>query len=326
VRALIAIVIVGCGGTAPPPEAPKAVPIAGGGAGCDPAWWQEAARSTQRAWLASGTMAPVHHRELPVPGVEHALVAVVESDGEDVLVASVTRGLIVARWAPVTALAPVVIAEAAVSARSGGVPDPAVRVLPGYPLELDGGRISGEVEGMTIAGSVAAADRTRIFDARPELHVRMFGLAGPIHAEPRADAPVRATIGKQVRFEVGARHGEWVAITARTPYATVEGFILPPPPPPPQPPSDSAEIDMTDDRPKLPGGACLYDFPGGRVVGMTLDLLPFEDRKLAATPGWSRIALPTRWGTVAYHTNEQPIEVPPPTDWSAQPAWPREAW
>jgi len=326
VRSLVGIlVVVGCGSSPRRSPAPViAKPT------CSPAAWRQAAESTQRAWLVS--LDPPHtHPAAPIG--RHAQyhripVTVIETDGEDVLIATSTPGAIVTRWVPTSALGRAAMAPASVSPAPGATPDPAVRIGIGYKLPASGDawpsvrHSAAEITGLELFGVVPVELRGVVWDEPRRNDTRRgWHHAGVIRSAPRADAPILAKVTYEAEIDIRGHHNNWFEVTARTAHAAVDGYLERPPPPPPRPSrpgsyefsDESIEGELVVPASPLAAGTCLYDAPNGNAVGMILGHQPAEPRP-ASRPGWVQLELATLWGGVTYFTDALPIEQPEPID------------
>jgi hypothetical protein len=337
VRSLALLVLLGCGRPARPPVARVNVVTRS----CDRQAWQDAAASTQRAWVSA--LAPPHaHPVAPIgrwPRIDAVPTTVVELAGEDVQIATVRPQLIVTRWLPVSALGRAAITWAAVSPRAGGPPDPAVRIRIGAKLPASEAAwlaVSPD-DGLAFAGFVPSSVRGTIWDVAPAIVDGQVTshLTGPIRAAPRADAAVRATVAWKAAITVHGEHAGWFEVTARTDGAEVDGYIERPPPPPPQPPGryefsdDLIEGELVTPPNRWAAGSCLYDRPNGAAVGMILADSPGDAKPAPrqAIDGWSALEVTTPWGRVTYYLDASPLPLPPPSGApSSDEAWPFNGW
>jgi hypothetical protein len=288
---------------------------------CDLARWNALAKVTQHAWLLS-TDSPHAHPIASSGGAGeygHIPVTVLDTEGDDIEVASITASLIVTRWVPTTALGRAAMSNTVVSPSPGAAPDPAVRIRIGYQLPSTGEgwlpvrQVPMASEGLEVEGFVSSDLRGVVWDEPPRVeHGRHPIIAGWIRSAPRDDAPIRAKLTDSAEIVLRGETPGWFEITARTPHAEVDGFVAKPPPPPPPRPRPAGTYDFSEDtiegelpEPNMPLaiGSCLYDAPAGHVVGMIIGAQSVEkDIKRASTSGWFTVELPTVWGAVTYYT------------------------
>jgi len=319
-----AVLLVALGCHNPPTAVPTAVrPVAHVAdvaiRSCDDAAWHTAAASRQRAWVSS-LAAPRAHPNAAIgrsPRYAEIPATVVEIDGEDVQIATVWPNLIVTRWLPVSALGRVAIREGTVSPAPGSPPDPAIRIRVGAKLPAsDAAWLAvSPADGISFAGVVPASVRGLTWDAPAAVdHGRPWHHAGTIRVEPRSDAAIRATVTDAAAIEIRGERAGWFEITARTASSEVDGYIERPPPPPPPPRSRYGNYEFSDDviegelisgPNRWSAGTCLYDRPGGTVVGMILADQPGVSKP--AVEGWFELKLSTLWGFVSYYTDAPPL-------------------
>ncbi len=315
VRVAIALVI-GCG--VPAVKQPNVVVEK---PACDTAYWYEAENAPQRAWLLA-------HAEAPV--------VVVDRRGDLVRVGTASHGAFVTQWVPVSALGRAVIEPVLASARPHGAEQPAVRILPGYPLPVNrDGWVAlglGDRFGVAVAGYVPASARGVIWTmgpAKKSEHVPWHWTA-TIRELPAPDGAIRATITRAADIYGTGTNAAFYVVTAKSPYVEVDGFIERPPPPPPQPRReyefseielDGGEVPEEPPTP-FPSGTCLYDRPHGSVVGMITGNQPVE---YAAAGDWQRLRFTTPWGDATYFTDRRPQPPPPPSTKAPAEEW-NEQW
>lgn len=266
--------------------------------------------SNRRAWLAAGT----------VP------VALLDVARDRLQVATVRDDVIVTHWVRVDELAPVVHETTAVSPSPGAPADPGTVVLPGFRLPLTLGPWIAIRSGapLAITGFIPAQSRGTFWDELPDdpaaPTLATIGIELTVHAEPHANTLVRAVIHPGARARVLGRHltgSPWFGVHARGGFVVVTGFVDPPQSPPTPASTDSeaeccAELDVEVPAPHgfWQRGACLYDRPGGAIVGEVIG--DVTARPTPSADGWSSITVTTGWGEARYHA-KTPILEPPPT-------------
>jgi hypothetical protein len=335
--ALALVAIAGC--AHPPASAPivlRPPPV------CDPARWIQAATTTHRAWLVSAAPSLRHRGRAvdPEANLAEAPLAVIDFEDDDVLLADIRPGAIVARWSPRTALGRAVIRETPVSARARVAGDPRVRVTAGYPLAA-GGRdwiAVAPAEGVSITGWVPAATRGTIWEDAAPPPARVDHDALTVLREPQEEAAVVAGIAAgAARRVIGTKAigGGWYEATIITTRAAIHGFVRPPPARPPIPPSpasspspaspaspaspssagseDAQEIDLvTPARMPYPVGTCLRERPNGAIVGMIRG--PLDVTPVRASGRWYAVVVPTVWGAVTLYVDGPPARPAPDDD------------
>ena len=293
-------ILAGCGSPAvrPATDVPRSAP-----ADCDV---RPAAESLRRAWFG------------------HEPVIVVDVQGPNVEVAAIGADTLVERWVPIAALGRAVITETAVSPRPRSPGDPALRVLPGFPLAAASTTWTAVHGTGTIAfdGFVPSDVRGMIWVEPPSFSGSAVQMSFEVRAEARVDAPVRARIhpGTMVRAARGSDE-HWIPITASASHARVEGFVERPPPLPPRPGASEGGVEFSEIEVDgvgtewIPIGTCLWDAPGGHIAGAIT--APLLTRPRAEANGWAALAVHTPWGEVTYHAHA-PVVDPPvsePAEW-----------
>lgn len=280
--------------------------------------------STRRAWLTTGTTP----------------VALFDVAHDQLQVATVRDDVIVTSWVTVDALAPVVDKPTAVSPTAGAAADPGLTVLAGFRIQADTAPWLAIHTGpsLAISGFIPASARATFWDEEPvdpkAPTYTTISVEMTVRAEPRRDAPIRGVLHPGARVRAVGRNpsgAPWIEVDARGAYVAVTGFVEPPTP---APRGDEAECcgEIDYGPPASHGfwqsGACLYDAPGGTIVGEVIgDVI---ERPTPGTSGWSSITVATGWGDVRYHARTPILEPPPvqPTRTDETFEWPysHEYW
>jgi len=273
---------------------------------CDRAWWLQP--TTRRAWLASNAP-PAHHVERRALAADapfdHAPLAVLDTALGDAWLADLHGPAIVARWAPVSALARAITSDVLVSPEPGTPGDDALRLLPGLRVAGDGAWLEvGEVEGIQLRGWIPAASTGPIWDEPAPVALQTVALPAPLelHRAPTAASPIAAVLAAGVPVTAHPE-GTWQLVTAIAPHAIATGYARDAPMIDMALPAAPAPIAATS--PAYGPGTCLYDAPGGDAVGVVrgrLDAAPMPTDE----PGWFAVELATAFGDQRLFTDRAP--------------------
>lgn len=272
--------------------------IAGRTLTCDAATWRAYANVSMHGRLAA----------------TGRVVNAVELDRDDVLLASVVDGIVVARWSPTTALGAVTTAEALLSPARGAPGDRAIRVRAGAPVtDTAGGELAVHARGrITVDGFVPARVRGRVWTAPEPLTWTLSHGDYIVRAAPDASAPIRARL-HDAFVKVRGGTAAWFEVTATDGIVEVDGFVARPPP-------SRAEVDdaAEEDAPEtqIAVGTCLYDAPDGHPAGAVVGYVAQPPRP-AASAGWQALRVDTAWGARDYF-----FPTPPPVEDDSAPTWP----
>lgn len=308
-RAWIVVVAAGCA-----PQAPASPQVAALERGCDTDWWREAEKEPRRAWLVSGAP-PAHHRPKPVQHdapLDHAPLAVLDTQEGDVLLADLRSSVMIARWSPLSALARVVHAEISVSPQPRAAGDESLRILPGFRVADDAGEwieVGGHpIDGFQIQGYIPGGSTGWFWDEPPASSLRTFVLPAEIvirHA-PTESAPIVAVVDAGTHATARPDGSGWFAITALGAHVIASGYAKAWPRAPTSPELDESDAPPPEPPPSTYGpGTCLFDGPGGSPVGVVrgrLDAAPLP----SDVPGWFSLDISTAWGDVRLYTDRAP--------------------
>ena len=283
---------------------------------CDLDWWREAAKEPRRAWLVSGAE-PAHHAKKPVQydaPLDHAPLAVLDTQDGDVLLADLRASVMIARWSPVSALGRVVRAEVSVSPEPRAAGDESLRILPGYRIGDEGhawievGAAGTPVDGFQIHGFIPATATSWFWEEAEPAPLRTFALPREIvlRRAPTASAPIVAVVAAGTRATARPDESGWLSVTAMGTHVIASGyaqawFTAP----------TTIDLDASDAPPPEPlpspygPGTCLFDGPDGSAVGVVrgrLDVVPIA----ADAPGWFALDIATAWGDVRLYTDRAP--------------------
>lgn len=218
-------------------------------------------------------------------------LAVLDTADDDVLLADTHGPVIVARWAPISALARAIASDVMVSPSPGAPGDESLRLLPGLRIDGDGAWLPvGDVEGISMRGFVPATSTGVSWEEATPLGLRTAPARAPIelHRASTEASPIVAVISAGVQIAVRPERG-WQVVTASTRHAIAIGYAL------------DVQRDAEDERPRMhadttyPVGSCLYDAPGGAAVGVVngyVDAPPMPSDE----PGWFTLDIATAFG------------------------------
>ncbi len=308
-RAGILVALAACGARLEP--VPATPPVA---RGCDLDWWREAEKEPRRAWLVSGAP-PAHHVPKPVQHdapLDHAPLAVIDTQDGDVLLADLRSNVMIARWSPLTALALVVRSEVAVSPQPREAGDESLRIQPGFRVAEAAGdwiEVGGRpIEGFQIAGFIPAAATSWFWEESEPALLRTFALPAEVvirHA-PTDSAPIVAVVAGGTRATARPDSSGWLAIAALGTHVIASGYAKAWPTAPTTPDLDASDAAAPEPPPSLYApGTCLFDGPHGSAVGVVrgrLDTAPIP----ADEPGWFALDIATAWGDVRLYTDRAP--------------------
>lgn len=245
--------------------------------------------SAKRAWLASTAPAD-HHRSPALRGdapYDHAPLAVLDTALDDAWLADIHGPAIVARWAPVSALARAITSDVLVSPVPGAPGDDSLRLLPGLRVAGDGAWLEvGDVDGIQLRGWIPEASTGPMWDEPAPVATRAaLPSAVELHRAPTNASPVVAVVAAGTPATSHAENG-WHAITAIAPHAIASGY------------AKIAPVAHEAD-PPLPSigepSTCLYDAPNGDAVGVVrgrLDSPPLPTDEA----GWFSVDVSTAFG------------------------------
>ena len=283
---------------------------------CDLDWWREAAKEPRRAWLVSGAP-PQHHAKKPVQHdapLDHAPLAVLDTQEGDVLLADLRASVMIARWSPVSALGRVVRAEVTVSPEPHTAGDESLRILPGYRIGdethdwIEIGATGSPVDGFQIHGFIPATATSWFWEESEPAPLRTFPLPKEIviRRAPTESAPIVAVVAAGTPATARPDESGWIVVTALGAHVIATGYV--------QrwtAPAAPNELEATDAPPPEPPpspygpGTCLFDGPDGSAVGVVrgrLDVAPIA----ADAPGWFALDIATAWGDVRLYTDRAP--------------------
>lgn len=282
-----------------------------------------AAAPTCDVTLAAGSARRARLRGATTP------VVVVDVARTTIQIAMVSPEVIVTRWVPLDALEPVTRDEVAVSPGPRAAADPALRVRPGFPLaDVTTPWIPVRAEGsIAFAGFVPAGAKARIWEEAPrDPRAVAIHATFDVHAAASSTSPILARLGPGARVRVrGSLSQPWISVVATTDQVRVEGFVARPPPAPVEV-EDGQTSEMLDlpiegaGTAWLAPGTCLWDAPGGAIVGAVHGPL-FARPRFAE--GWSAVTVTSPWGQATYFAHAPVVEpaAAPEFDWSSEMKW-----